>query len=205
MSQYDELLAQLDAEQANQQIMAKALTAGDGEDDATIQSAAAEGAEGDEEDEDEEKEGEGKPMAKSITVGDEQVELVDADEMIKSLHDLTSRVTGNEAALTKGLQSALGMIKGQGEMIKSLHEQVNKLAGQGTGRKAVLSIHEKPAVGADVMAKSQQQGMTAGEFMAKSQAAFAAGKISGKDLTVIDVSIRQNEPIDQGLIAKVCQ
>lgn len=203
MSQFDELLAQLSAEQEEQSTLAKALPAEDGEDDEAIQAAAEEGAEGEENPEDAEGEEEGdKPLAKSMTVDGEEVQVVDADELIKSLHDLTGRVEANESVLAKALESTLGTIKAQGEMIKSLNAKVTKLAGEGRGRKTVLSVMEKPSID-EPLAKSQPEGMTHGEFMAKSDAAFAAKKITGLERTVIDVSLRQNQALDPGLIAKV--
>lgn len=203
MSQFDELLAQLTAEQEEQSTLAKALPAEDGEDDKAIQAAAEEGAEDmNPEDEEEEAEEEGdKPMAKSMTVDGEEYEVVDAEQLIKSLHDLTGRVSEHETVLAKALESTLGTIKAQGDMIKSLNARVEKLAGQGRGRKTVLAVHEKPAVG-ETLAKSQPEGLTHGELMAKANAAFSAGKISGLELTTIDVSLRSNQQIDQGLLAK---
>ena len=78
MSQFDELLAQLNAAQEEQSTLAKALPAEGGKDDKTIQTAAAEGAEGkNPEDEEEDPEAEvddkgenGKPLAKSMNVED---------------------------------------------------------------------------------------------------------------------------------------
>lgn len=211
MSQFEELLAQLDAEQKQQETMAKSIQAGGGEDDdKAIQAAAAEGGEaggeGNPEDDEDKGGGEGageggEPIAKSIKVGEDEFQVVDAEALIKSLNEVTGRVTKAEETLVKGLESALKLIKGQGDMIKSLQGQIGKLAGQGTGRKTVLTVLEKP--GAATLAKSQQDGMTTGEFLAKSEAAFNAKKITGLEFTKIDVSLRQNQPIDQGLIAKV--
>jgi hypothetical protein len=63
-------------------------------------------------------------------------------------------------------------------------------------------VHEKPAE--TTMAKSQQDGgLTVGEFLAKSEAAFAAKKITGLEFTTIDVSLRQHQAIEPGLMAKV--
>lgn len=208
MSQFDELLAQLNAEQEEQSTLAKALPAEDGEDDKAIQAASADGdtdADDENPEDHEEPDGDegkgGKPMAKSMTVDGEEFEVVDADQLIKSLHDLTERVGTNENVLAKALESTLGTIKAQGEMIKSLNARVEKLAGQGRGRKTVLAVHEKPSTD-EPLAKSQPQGLTAGDLMAKATAAFSAGKINGLELTTIDVSLRTNQQIDQGLLAK---
>lgn len=205
MSQFDELLAQLQAVEQEQSTLAKALPQEGGEDDEAIQAAAAEGAEGEENPEDKE-DGEGgeKPMAKSHVLDGEEVEVVDAGELIKSLEGLTGRVDEQESVLAKGLGAVVGMLKSQSELIKSMQGQLSKLSGQGAGRKTVLTVMEKPGVGEQPLTKSQQDGqLTVGEFLAKSDAALQAKKINGLERTVIDVSVREGKPVDQGLIAKV--
>lgn len=210
MSQFQELLAELSAVSEEQATLAKALPVEDGEDDEAIQAAAAEGADAntDANPEDAEGEGEGEgagkpPMAKSVTamVDGEEVEAIDATEMLKSLE---ARVDSNETILSKALETSLSAIKAQDEMIKSLHAEVKKLAGQGKGRKTVLTVVEKPAAGDQPLVKSQQDGLNAQEFMAKANAAFSAGKLTGKELTTIDVALRtgQASVLDQSLITK---
>lgn len=203
MSQFDELLAELSAASEEQNTLVKALPAEDGKDDKEIQAAAAEGdTDADEEnpEDHEEPDGdEGKPMVKSVTamVDGEAVEAIDATDLIKSL---VERADKTDDVLAKALASTVSTIKAQGEMIKSLTAQVQKMSGQGTGRKAVLTVIEKPVAG-EVMAKSEQ-GMTPQDFMAKANAAFSAGKLSGIELTTADVSIRSGTPIPAGIIAK---
>lgn len=211
MSEFEELLAQLAATQEEQSNLVKALPAEGGEDDEAIQAAAAaaaaegEGGPKNPDDEDDENNDEELPMAKSITVDGEEVQVVDANALIKSLSGLNARVGEQDAALVKGLTSALDLIKGQGLMIKSLQGQIAKLGAQGGGRKTVLTVHEKPVADA-VLAKSQSdEGLTPAVFLAKSHAAFDAKKINGKELTTIDVAIRSNQVgvLDQALITKV--
>lgn len=158
-------------------------------DDAAIESAAA--ADGD------------KPtFGKSFEFVDDagaKHEAVDATEMLKSLF---ARVDTVDEVLAKALTSMAGSLKAQGELIKSLSGQVQSLSGQGRGRKAVLSVVEKPAIGE--MTKSQPDaGVTAEQFFAKANAAFDAGKISGKDLNVVSVCLRGNHPIDPALVQKI--
>lgn len=194
-SAFDALLGELDT-------LTKAIPAVvDGDD--KIANADA----GNNDDDEEDKEGGDAPMAKSFVVKLEdgsEVEAQDGTELVKSL---MGRIDNNEETLAKALGSAVNLIKVQGEqlaqttaLVKSLQSKVSELSGEGRGRKTVVSIHEKPA---NVMAKSEPEGLTAQEFMTKSNAAFDAGRISGKDLTVIDVSIRNNQAIDQSLVAKV--
>lgn len=204
MSQFDELLAELQAASEEQTTLVKALPAEDGKDDKTIQAAAAEGdtdADDKNPEDHDEPDGDEAPMAKSVTamVDGQEVEAIDATDMIKSL---VERADKTDDVLAKALASTVSTIKAQGEMIKSLTAEVKKLAGQGTGRKAVLTVVEKPAVAEQTMAKSQQDGFTPQEFMAKANAAFAAGKLSGIELTTADVSIRSGTPIPAGIIAK---
>lgn len=196
-SAFDALLGELDT-------LTKALPA---EVDGDEKIANADGGNDDNDEDDEGKEGGDAPMAKSFVVKLEdgsEVEAQDGTELVKSL---MGRIDNNEETLAKALGSAVNLIKVQGEqlaqttaLVKSLQSKVSELSGEGRGRKTVVSIHEKPA---NVMNKSEPEGLTAQEFMTKSNAAFEAGRISGKDLTVIDVSIRSNQPIDQSLAAKV--
>lgn len=194
MSQFDELLAQLKSAEEEQNTLAKALPAEDGEDDEVIQAAAAEGDDANPEDNDEPDGDEAedkKPMAKSVmaTVDGEEVEAIDATELLKSLD---ARIGSQEEVLAKALASTVSTIKAQGDMIKSLQDQIGKLAGKGAGRKTVLTVVEKPAAGEQTMAKSEQ-GLTPQDFMAKANAAFSAGKLTGKELTTLDVALRNNQ------------
>lgn len=206
MSQFDELLAQLTAAEQEQSTLAKALPEADGEDDKTIQTAADEGAEGEENPEDEEgEEGAGeKPMTKSMVVDGEEVEIVDAEALIKSVQDLDGRMGKTEDVLAKGLESALNLIKGQGELIKSLQDQVKQLGGKGAGRKTVLTVHEKPAATAETLAKSQQDdGLTKEQFLAKSEAAWNAQVISGIEFASVDAALRTGNKLDPSLIQRI--
>lgn len=146
------------------------------------------------------------PMTKSlqVTLADGSVvEAEDGTELVKSLMD---QVSGLEGVMAKALGQAVGLIKKQGEqlaatgdLVKSLQSKVAELSGEGRGRKTMLSIVEKP----NQLAKSEPQGMTPQDFMVKANTAFSGGKITGQELTVIDVSIRQGQAIDTGLVSKV--
>lgn len=203
-SQFEQLAAELDT-------LAKALPADNGEDDEQIQAAAAEGSgtSGDgEPDGDEGKGGKGdgdgdeKPMAKSFEVtlpGGEKAQAVDAGELIKSLQD---QITSMEGGMLKSMNAAMSVIKQQGEMLKSLHEKVQKIGNQGAGRKATLSLTEKPVT---TIAKSEPTGMDAGEFLAKSEGAFNAGRITGLELSTIETYVNRGKQPPADLIARVVQ
>lgn len=203
---FDELLAALNTEVEQSERMAKSIAAGpadeDDEDDSAIAAAAADG-EGDSMDDDED---DAPIMGKSFEVISEdgtKHEAVDATEMVKSLFE---RAESHEETLAKAIGSFTTLVQKQNDMIKSLSEQVKSLGSQGRGRKAVLNVSEKPDVGT-TMAKSEgaSQGFTAEQFFAKANQAFDAGRISGKDLNVISVSLRTQQPIDDGLIRQVVQ
>lgn len=203
MSKFDELLAQLNAEQEAQETMAKALPQQDSQDDQKIQAAAGEG----EGEESIEGEGEGEEsMTKSLTLENGE-EAFDATELLKSMQ---ADLAEHGEVLAKGMPQLLSLMQGQnkmiqqqGELIKSLQTRVGELAGQGRGRKTVVTMIEKQQVGEDPLAKSQQEGMTQQEFMLKANNAFDKGIITGTQLTTIDVCLRQREAIDPALISKV--
>lgn len=144
-------------------------------------------------------------MGKSFEVaGSDGVkhQVVDATNLVKAIMD---RQDGSDAVLAKALQSMTGTLAKQNELIKSLSEQVKTVSAQGRGRKAVLSVSEKPSI--DTLAKSgaaaEEGGMTPSEFFAKANNAFEAGKLGGKDLNTISVCIRGNHAIDESLVKKV--
>lgn len=204
---FDKLLEELG-------VMAKSLGNDDGaKDDDNIQAAADEAGTANQDaaadaasdhvepDGDEDEAGD-EPMGKSFAFtleNGEVIEALDGTELVKSLMD---RVNTNESQMTKALGAAIALIGQQGAMIKSLQGEMKKLAGEGRGRKAVVSVAEKVPAG-QTMTKSEQPGMTPQEFFAKANAAFSAGRLSGQELTVIDVCMRSGQSIDQGLVAKV--
>lgn len=185
-------------------------------DDKAIQAQAAEarGEDGDkqsdDEDADELDEGgepivkkKGKPFGKSFTlVGEDgaETEAIDGTEMVKSLyaevHALTQSAESEKGELSKSIQILTDVIKSQGVLIKSLQDNYASLANQGAGRKSVTA----PTA---AMAKSLQPALNTETFMMKANAAYNAGRITGKDLTVCDVSLRHNEAIDASLINKI--
>jgi hypothetical protein len=204
MSQFEELLAQLQSQADEQETMAKSLPAEDGEDDEAIQAAAGEeGAEegADDSDEDELEDGENEePLGKSLTamVDGEEVEAIDATELIKSL---MGRLDGQESVLAKALETTLGTIQTQGEMIKSLSARVEKLAGQGRGRKAVLSVVDKPGPGETPLTKSEA-AVQPGEIMAKALSAQKAGNISAQDVARCEISFQSGVPFPADVLAR---
>lgn len=208
---FEKLMAELSSLSADQEMMAKALPADDGKDEEKIQAAAGEGgSDGDADDMggkpdgDEDDDGD-KPMAKSFkfTLEDgTEVEAQDGSELVKSLQD---RIIANETTMAKALESAVGLIKGQASMIKSLSDSVKKLGGEGRGRKAVVSVVEKPAPGANTMAKSEPTGVSHEVFFAKAMAAQKEGRLSGMDIAMAESCLNRGEVIPQSIVARVMQ
>lgn len=210
MDQFEQLMGELAQLGQDQEQMVKALPADDGKDEDKIQAAAAEGgldigAEGAEAEAAAGK-GEKEPMAKSFSLTLEDgtvIEAQDGAEMVKALGD---RVTMSEANFAKALGGALNLIKGQAELLKSMQGQMTKLSGEGRGRKAVLSVVEKPAPGAAAanMAKSMQpEGMSSETFFAKALDAQRAGRVSGSDIAMAEASINRGEAIPAGIVQRV--
>lgn len=211
MSQFEKLLGEIASLQADQEDLTKALPADDGKDEDKIQAAAAEGGsdgEGDGDADDKGGPGDGdaddKGMTKSFTLTLEDgttIEAQDGAEMVKSLQ---ARIDQNEETMGKALASAVDLIKGQASLIKSLSERVSKLAGEGRGRKTVVSVVEKPEPGA-TMTKSEPTGLTPDAFFAKALTAQQAGRISGTEIAVAEACLNRGEPIPASIIQRVVQ
>jgi hypothetical protein len=211
---FDKLLADLQSVTDSQETLAKALPQDDGkDDDKAIQAAAGEGeggaaaGDGDADDKGGAADGDAddKPMAKSFKVklaDGTEVEAEDGTEMIKSL---TARLDASEGTMTKALESCIGLIKGQQDMIKSLGDQVTKLRGEGRGRKAIVSINDKPdnvaAGNADL--KKSEQGVTPEVFMAKALDAMSAGKLTGMDVSLAEACLNRGEQVPASIVSRV--
>ena len=199
---FDELLKSLQQVADGAATLAKAAPA-DGDDEAVAAAAKDSGVTAPEGNpEDDENEGEGQEFGKSLGADASGAEMIDATELVKSM---LTRQDATDGVLAKAMTSMVGAMSKQNELIKSLQSEVRALAGQGRGRKTMVTIADKPGV-ADVLTKSEaaEEGkITTGELLAKSHAAHAAKKISGVELNTIDVCLRNNWPIDAGILQKV--
>lgn len=211
MSQFEKLMGELSQLGTDQETMTKALPADDGKDEEKIQAAAAEsGLDGDGDADDMGGEPDGdeddKPaMAKSFkfTLEDgTEVEAQDGSELVKSLQ---ARVEKTEGEMFKALETAVGLIKGQGDLIKSMQDQIKKLGGEGRGRKAVVSVVEKPGPSETVMAKSEPAGMSHEQFFAKALTAQREGRISGTEIAIAESCLNRGEAIPQNIVQRVAQ
>jgi hypothetical protein len=192
------------------------------EDDKKIQAAGAV-ADGDEEGDDEfdddgKPTGKKKPKAKKEEVSEEdnpfaksfngttadglEFEAIDGTEILKALNDridvLASGAESEKSELSKSLTFLVGIVKSQGALIKSLQDDINAIGNQGRGRISQTGVNAE-------LAKSLQgsQPLDGKGFMLKAHAAFDSGRLSGKDLTICDVSIRTGSTMDQSLVSKV--
>lgn len=157
---------------------------------------------GDEDDEDDEDEVLGKSYQATDSEG-QSVRAYDATDLIKSLNSRLSRaetiLETDTEHLSKSLNLMSDMLKSQSDQIETLQKAMVAMSKQGVGRKAVLTVNEKPE---PTMIKSDQP-MNPETFMAKAQTAYGAGRISGKDLTTCSVALRIGESIDANLLNRI--
>lgn len=211
-SSFDKLLGELTGET---ETLLKAHTVeGDGDADADKQADAdgkGETDAGADADADKDKGGEGgeggeggggDDMAKSFEVTLEDGTKVIAQDGTLLVKALEERIEKNESALLKALQGTVQLIKAQSAEITSLKEQVGKLSSAGRGRKTTVTVVQPPAQGKD-LAKSEQDGITGDQFLAKAEAAMTAGRISGRDLSLAEACINRGSPIPESIIARV--
>lgn len=212
---YDKLLEELGA-------ISKAMPgyeAQDGEEE-RIRRAAADGGdmggEGEEggEGEDEEKEEDevfGKSFRVTMPDGGE-AEVIDGTAVVaklgaslKETQDGFSSVMRKSMKVMSEFNAAIAkrdaVIAKQGEMLKSLSETVERIGGEGRGRKAVVSVAEKR--GGDFGDVNKADGITPAEFMVKSRAAFEAGKITGGDLMRVEAHINRGISPPAEIISRI--
>lgn len=195
----------------------------DGDDEKKIAEAAEGGGDaaaelpgGDVEDPDEdeaeesaEPEKKGKPFGKSFMaqIDGEEVEAFDATELIKSLSDQVEEINGQRASenasLTKALNTTHEILKSQGEEIAMLKSQINTLSNAGRGRKTVVSIAEKQT--STPLAKSQSEGVSSGEFMAKCLAAQKSGRISAFDVGRANIALESGLAVPPDVVARMAE
>lgn len=202
-------------------IQAAGATGGDAKDPAAGDAGAAAAASGDAggaKADKEPKGGEGgeggeDDLGKSFQITLENGEVMEAMDATKVLETLSKSFEALESDSAKAIGVCVELIKSQQTQIDSLTASVRKLSASGNGRQAVLSIMSRGAAqptGSD-LAKGgeagkggeEKKGLTPTEFLAKSEQAFNAGKLAGKDLSLIETHINRGEAIPAHLIQKV--
>lgn len=213
MSDFDELLKSLKQTEDDAETLAKSAPGegadgGDDDDDDDDDAVAAAAADSGvalpagEGDDDEGEDDEGEEFGKSFGQDADGNDLVDATDLVKSILEHQEKT---DDVLAKAMTSMVSAMSKQNDLIKSLQSQVATLAGQGRGRKAMLNVHEKPNP-TDVMAKSQAGAaavITPSDLLAKADAAYQAGQITGAQANTVDVCLRNNWPIDPGILQKL--
>jgi hypothetical protein len=209
--EFSKLVEELRAGSAENETMVKAIPAA--ADDKKIAAAAKDDenapeakdkAEADDDDDEDDDGEEGEPpMTKSFTLktaDGAKVEVTDGSQLLKSLGDRVAKIEG--FGLEAAMSGALELIRAQGAMIKSLTERVIELAGAGRGRKAVVTIAEKPAPTA-TMAKAEEQGVTPEVFFAKALSLQREGKVTGEDIARAEAALNRGLSIPNSIRLKV--
>lgn len=166
------------------------------------------------EDEDEEDEDEENVLGKSFDVttdGGEKVKAYDATALIKSLNDRMESIEGSFAeneedreSIAKSLTSISELLKSNAKEIETLKKSLADMGDQGRGRKAVLTVLEKPAAG-DTLAKGgmPEGAMNRKEFMAKADEAMKAGRISGGQLSLAETYLNRGAAVPEEIVSRV--
>lgn len=143
----------------------------------------------------------------ATTEDGETKEFIDGTELVKSL---MSRIETNESEsvavmgqLGDLIKSQSQMLQSQGQLIKSLQEQVSSLGSEGRGRKATVSLVQKPSQ--EQMAKSQagNEEMTGPQFLAKCLQAQAAGRLTGMDVSRAQIALNQGVNVPADIVSRV--
>ncbi|NCA72559.1 MAG: hypothetical protein EOM91_21370 [Sphingobacteriia bacterium] len=211
MSAFDDLLAEIADEQA---LMTKAQSLDDdgGDDDDADIAAMADGDADDDgiddnEDDDPDLDGDDEaPMGKSFAVqlpDGTKAEAYDGTALVKSLLMQQQQIQSQSQEALTGVLSMLKSMRttvsSQQAEIKALRKSLERIGEQGRGRKSKLTVHEPPRVAEGEPEPTE----IAGTIMSKANAAFASGRINGRDLNTIDVALRRHEAPPSALLTKI--
>lgn len=117
------------------------------------------------------------------------------DDMLKALSGTRDVLKGMQDLISK--QSAT--IASQGEMLKSMQADIGSLRNSGAGRKATLSVHDKPTAAT----QAAPSGPTNDEIMSKALSAQAAGKITARDVAVLESYFGRGMPAPANILAAI--
>lgn len=181
---------------------------GDPDDDKRIQAAADAGGGngggndgGTDDDDDDDNDPLGKSFEVTLANG-EKVKAQDGTELVKALlaenQDL-KKAMGVVLRATKGVGT---LVKSQSTEIDGLKTQLAALGDKGAGRKAVISLHEKPTHIAKSL-EGQEDGITPQEFLTKSLDAQKAGRITGAEVARIDSFLGRGLEVPPDLVKRV--
>ena len=156
-----------------------------------------------------ERSGDEETFGKSFRVQLGSGEEVDAFDGTKLVKSLMARVETQEAAsvaqaetLTKALGVAVDLLTEHGKTISLLKSEVVRLGSEGRGRKAVVSVNEKPSA-VEMNKSAPVEGLSSEEFMGKALAAQAAGRITGLQVSIAEGSLLKGLAVPAEIINKV--
>jgi hypothetical protein len=134
----------------------------------------------------------------------ETVRAYDATALLKSMTERMDGIESTDAENREHLGKSLGMIadmlKAQTAEIASLKKSLGDLAGEGRGRKTVLTISEKSST----LAKSESVAQTtSGELMAKCLTAQKAGSLTALDVSRANIAVENGLAVPGDILARL--
>lgn len=156
----------------------------------------------DEEDEDDEDDEDDELLGKSFAVRTADGQVVRAVDGVAVISRLRHEIRDQNEELAKSLVALTKVVKKQAQMIKSLRMDLAAKASAGRGRKAVLTVHEKPTAGRQ-MAKSQRAEISGEEFLLKAVDAQRNGRITGVEVAIAEAAINNGQKVPDHIVQKV--
>lgn len=143
-----------------------------------------------------------KPDAEAVAKSFADAELANRTvdvELAKSLKSAITEVEAGKAALAASdakVETLSAALAAQGEVVKSLSDRVDAFASEGTGRRSVVTLHERPSA----VSKSEA-APTIGEIFAKANDLIRAGKLTGMDAARLNASVNSGRGVPADLAA----
>ncbi len=163
-----------------------------------------------EDDKDEDDTAKSRSFGKSFLVKDQdgnEVEVIDAADMMKALHDENKGLGNSVGKLEKALSSTLTLnmtlgrtVKEQGELIKSLQAKVTEIGGQPRGRATVLNVHEKPDMS---VKQAEPEGVRPHAFMDSMMKAFKASAVTGEEVSLAEHFLGAGQQPPASIVSRV--
>lgn len=159
--------------------------------------------------------GEENLFGKSFLVTDEsgeEHEAIDGTELIKSMALQLKKQETEFAEKTESLMKSIGGFEAVAEklvdalstqetLLKALDEKVETIQGRGRGVKSTLTLVDKPD--AVQLKKSEPEGMSPDEFMAKAMIAQKEGRIGSHQISIAETSLNNGVPVPQSIVRQV--
>lgn len=141
-----------------------------------------------------------------------KVQALDGTELVKALHaelvttrgqlsDVSTTLAKAMQAMAKGFAPMRTALEEQGELIKSLRTEVATLRGSGTGRRAVLNVHEKQDTGGGGNNGGDQVDGRA--VLAKAIPMIGTKGITAHDCTLGEARLNNGLQLDPDFVARV--